>query len=695
MGVFTEKTQEEIVNGILIEIVVNVDEVTDVNVGSVLRSFVEAISAELYDLYIQLDNVYQGTRIDYSTGIDLDNLGELVGVVRKQGTKSEGNVSFIRRTPALGDFTIPAGTIVSTQPNTAEEQLRFVVSANTTFSATIAGESNKFVNGIYDYALDERFISSISSLTGTAGGGGFTFTEGVDFQVIRNVSNVVIDVNTIVECDACDATTDWNSGAGATAIALDNADFKQGTGSLKLGKSTAGAATVYYDKTLGSVKDATGRDGFLWIYVNGAGTLAKINYLTIAFGSGGSSANSFSYKLYQRDLAIGWNPLKIPFNAAETITQGFPNHQAMNYLRFTITTNLATDTMASGDLKMDYWIVSESQDYVGDAVQFIQTGTLPDTGTNFLTSYVPLSKEALCDSEAVGTKYNVNRMKILYKVSFIVNVDSVMNYVSQSGGTDVEADDDLRERIKNAVHLASKATAEALRQNILAIEGIISVVVDDMPSKTKSNEAHTHISFAATPSQALDFEVAQDDPDFEITGTRGGAPVTFVKNTDYYISDSEVFWVDDAKNPDNSTIFYTDYNYRWLGHVEIFVIGSTIPLPPAIGVLVTAAIDDTRSAGIDATWAEPTVVPVNVDVDIAVDVVGGHTFTTVSAAVKSVIEDFLNAKDIGSDVYLAEIIDQVMETPGVINVVVNVPAADVLISSGEVARAGTVTVGSL
>lgn len=694
MGEFTEKTQSEIINGILIEIVANVDEVTDVNVGAVLRQLVEALGLEISDLYTEISNVYEGTRIDTATGTDLENLGALLGIERKDGTKATANVTFIRKTPAPSDFTIPAATIVSTQPNTAEEQLRFVVQADTTFLSSISAETHSFINGIYEYKLDERFISSISLLDGTASAAPFTFTESVDFEIVQNVSQILVDPDSIEEVDDCDATTGWAASAGAPAPVLDVVDFKQGTGSIKLGKTTIVSETAYYDKVLSPVEDATSKNAFLWIYIKDQTELDKINYLKMSVGSGGSITNTYNVKFFNSELVVGWNLYKVDFGGATTETLGFPNRVAMNYLRFTIVTNDVADVIASGDLKMDFWIFATSEDYLGDVVRFLASGTLPDDGTTWDVDYVPLSKEVACEAEFVGTKYNVTSLKVIYKVSFITNVDSVNNYVAMSGGTDIETDDDLRERIRNATQLVGKATVEALRQAVLAVDGVTSVVVDDMPLNTATDEPHLHISFASTPTIALDFEVAQDDGDFEITGTRGG-PVTFIKNTDYFITDSVVNWVDDAKDPDDGTIPLVDYNYRWLGHVRIFVTGTSIPLPPSVATDIDTAIEDTRAAGIDVQWSEPVVVLVSVTCDIEVDTAEGFTFVEVGPEVEDAIEIYLNDKGAGDDVLLAELVELIMGTDGVINVVVSLPAADVVIDVDEVARPGIITVGLL
>ena len=692
---YSKKSEAEIVNDILIEVVTNVDDVTDVNVGAVLRKLAEALGIEVSDLYTQLDEIYNGTRIDSATGTDLDNLAALLGITRKEGTKSQGYVTFIRRTPTSSDFTIPSGAIISTQPNTGETQLRYAVKNNTTFSATITDEEHTFQNGTYKYAMNERFIDSISQIIGTVSGSPFTFVEGTDFQLTKDYSGLILDPDNITDLDTCDAITGWTNSTDATAPSLDTTDYKQGTASINLGKSGTASTTFSYDKTLGSVVDVTGKSIYLWIKVADAATLNKLQNIKVLIGSDSGSANSYELSFDQTSLEVGWKLYKISFGDAAIVKNGVPNIGAMNYLKITGTTNNATDTITTGDIKMDWWLAGTSIDYEGDIVEWLSTGTLPDDGTTFKVSYTPLSKEVLCESEAVGETYNVAKHKIVYKVSYIANVDSVDNYIAQTGGTDTEDDDSLRDRVKNATELKGKATAEALRQAVLAVEGVTSASVNDMPQKTASAEPHEFIDISTTPEQKLDNEVALVDGTLEVTGTAGGSSYTFVHGTDYYLQDSTIIWVSSATVPDNGTTFYVTYNYNWLGHVEMFVTGTSTPLPSTVSTNIDTAIEDTKAAGVVVTWAEPTVISVNVTADILVDTAGGYAFAEVSQNVEDALINFLNAKESGSDVYVAELIDTIMGVAGVQNTSVSVPASDVTIATNEVARPGTITIGSL
>lgn len=689
---FNTKSKNQIINDMLVEILTNVDEVTDANVGAILRNLVEALGIEISDLYDELSNVYDGTRILTSEGDDLENLGSLVGITRKQGTEAQGYVTFKRNNIASIDFTIPANAIVSTQPNTAQEQLRFLVNADTTFSAEIIGETHDYVNGLYDYAMNERYIDSVSSLTGIVSGGAYTFVENTDFEILKDYEDIIIEPDDVVVIDNCDVTTDWNGSTGSIAIATDSVDYKEGTASLKLGKSTTTNDTIYYEKVLGSVVDGSNLNGYLWFKVEDSTALNKINYIEITYGSGGDSTNSYTYQISQSSLSTGWKRYKIDFSSSTLDQLGIPNRSVFNYIKITVVTNNVTDMLTSGDLKMDWWIFSTSVDYIGDIISFLSAGTLPDDGTIFTTDYKPLSKEVLCIAEDVGDEYNVGVEKVFYKVSYIANIDSVNNYLEFTGGTDIELDDALRERIQYATELKGKATVEALRQALLGVEGVTSVSVDDMPLKTASAELHEHISFASTPTLALDYEVALDNVNLVVSGTRGTSPVTFINGTDYYLEDSTIHWISDLVDPDDSTNVLIDYDYRWLGHVEIYVAGTSTPLATQVVTDIDSAVYDTKAAGIDVQWYEPTAISIAVSAAILIDTTNGYLFADVKPNVEDAIRTFLNSKETGSDVYIAEIIDNIMNVNGVKNTTISAPGSDVVIATDEVGRAGTITI---
>lgn len=90
--------------------------VTDINIGSVLRTLTEAYSREVATLYSQIDLVYQSGFVDLATGKSLDFVVSILGIKRKLSGYAEGKVSFFRSGDVVGNITIPLSTKVLAPP---------------------------------------------------------------------------------------------------------------------------------------------------------------------------------------------------------------------------------------------------------------------------------------------------------------------------------------------------------------------------------------------------------------------------------------------------------------------------------------------------------------------------------------------------------------------------------------------------
>ncbi|OYT29017.1 MAG: hypothetical protein B6U95_03005 [Thermofilum sp. ex4484_82] len=62
-------------------------------------------------------------------------------------------------------------------------------------------------------------------------------------------------------------------------------------------------------------------------------------------------------------------------------------------------------------------------------------------------------------------------------------VEYVINRKDITGGTDVESDEELRERAKKALMVAGKATLISLETAVKGVEGVSSILVEDMPDE--------------------------------------------------------------------------------------------------------------------------------------------------------------------------------------------------------------------
>jgi uncharacterized phage protein gp47/JayE len=122
--------------------------VTDLNVGSVVRTLVEALGRELAVLYEQLNLAYDSGFLETATGVSLDRVVALLGqdYRRYRAGRPVGTVRFTRRAGMLGSITIPVATPVTD----AEDKVRYetvemhsMLPGETTAEVRVRGSSDK------------------------------------------------------------------------------------------------------------------------------------------------------------------------------------------------------------------------------------------------------------------------------------------------------------------------------------------------------------------------------------------------------------------------------------------------------------------------------------------------------------------------------------------------------------------------
>jgi uncharacterized phage protein gp47/JayE len=86
---------------------------TDFNEGSVAGTLVRAVAREMTTIYEQMDQAYRRAFIDGASGVALDSVVALVGVVRIPTIKATGAVTYSRQTAAGDEVEIPARSRVA------------------------------------------------------------------------------------------------------------------------------------------------------------------------------------------------------------------------------------------------------------------------------------------------------------------------------------------------------------------------------------------------------------------------------------------------------------------------------------------------------------------------------------------------------------------------------------------------------
>jgi len=155
--------------------------------------------------------------------------------------------------------------------------------------------------------------------------------------------------------DRCDADTGWVAGDDADTETQNTTNFQEGTASLNLGKNGTSATTFYYEKTITSA-DLSSDDTFvIWLNINNQTDFAKLTSTdTVKIWLGNDSSNYYELSIDKADLYTGW--IRIESSIWSDFTEnGSVDDTDIDYLRITFTTNNTSDTIALGNILMDYW----------------------------------------------------------------------------------------------------------------------------------------------------------------------------------------------------------------------------------------------------------------------------------------------------------------------------------------------------
>ncbi|MET0662493.1 MAG: baseplate J/gp47 family protein [Ilumatobacteraceae bacterium] len=86
---------------------------TDLNVGSVVRTMLESVARELAVEELLMESVYRSAFIDTAEGSNLDKVVALVGVKRRPAGVAIARLRFARSAGSTGRITIPTATVVA------------------------------------------------------------------------------------------------------------------------------------------------------------------------------------------------------------------------------------------------------------------------------------------------------------------------------------------------------------------------------------------------------------------------------------------------------------------------------------------------------------------------------------------------------------------------------------------------------
>lgn len=138
----------------------------------------KSVIAEMFaTVYQSMTSIYESAKVEYAEGSDLDNIGNIVGILRPQATSAEVECTFTLVGSVEGDVTIPSGVIVSTtggiEYQTIEEIFIAYGETETTVAcrAVVPGVKSKVVeNSITRIISDTEYALRVINEHGSSGG---------------------------------------------------------------------------------------------------------------------------------------------------------------------------------------------------------------------------------------------------------------------------------------------------------------------------------------------------------------------------------------------------------------------------------------------------------------------------------------------------------------------------------------------
>lgn len=162
--------------------------------------------------------------------------------------------------------------------------------------------------------------------------------------------------------NSCDATTGWNPTWDIfdNAVSLNTTTKIEGTGAINLIKADTEDSFEVYVKQISGF-DGTGKTVHAYFYVKDTTTLNKITSLDTQVGTfvpASDYTNYYHHTFAVASLVVGWNLLS--FYISDGTVAASPTLNSLSFIGVQVLLNNPTDTLAAGDLIMDYWFTTTS-----------------------------------------------------------------------------------------------------------------------------------------------------------------------------------------------------------------------------------------------------------------------------------------------------------------------------------------------
>lgn len=149
-------------------------------------------SEAIADVYKEITEVYKSSKVDYATGNDLDDIGDIVDCSRPPATYAYVELVFTSKSDSNTNSTIPSGVIVSSKNNNVSyrtlESMTFTSENNScTVSAvaTIPGVAGRVASNVLTRVNDRNYNVNVTNPSYSTGGTD-AFTDEQYRELLKN-----------------------------------------------------------------------------------------------------------------------------------------------------------------------------------------------------------------------------------------------------------------------------------------------------------------------------------------------------------------------------------------------------------------------------------------------------------------------------------------------------------------------------
>jgi uncharacterized phage protein gp47/JayE len=311
-----------------------------------------------------------------------------------------------------------------------------------------------------------------------------------------------------------------------------------------------------------------------------------------------------------------------------------------------------------------------------------KVGTQPSLTNNQQITFVTTEERTLLhgttsiivpiEAETAGMIGNVSANTINIKIS-TVDVDAVINSLSTTGGSDEEGNEDYAKRLINVFKARNIATPNGIRELVLAQPNVIDSYIADVnnPVMLRDNGLGGKVDIYIQSESGFE---AQTSDSYTYNGTDHvfllqpvianiEVAVTHLVNPPAILDPSNYTLIKDTGLLANSTKA-TDK----LHIISGAVVGDIIDVNYVYNKLFNDIQDLMDSdayhvAGIDVLVR--SALETFIDVTGSIKLATGYVFTDVQTSIINQLTNYIEAKEIGSQIVYGDIINIIHDTPGV------------------------------